>query len=68
MVTLYSTGCINCRALMAQLDRNNIKYDVISDVDKMLAIGITEVPMLKVNDNIMNKTEAMNWIKERNNK
>lgn len=68
MVKLYSTGCINCRALIAQLDRNNIKYEVVSDVTKMLSIGISEVPVLEVDGVLMNKTEAMNWIRERGNR
>lgn len=65
MVIVYSTGCVNCKSLIAELDRNGIKYSIESDVGKMLAMGFTEVPVVDIDGHIMNKAEAIRWIRER---
>lgn len=65
MITVFSTGCVNCRSLMAELDKNAIKYNIVSDVNKMLALGFDEIPMVDIDGHIMNRREAIKWIKER---
>lgn len=62
---LYSTGCPKCGLLKKILEQNGIEYTVEDDVNKMLDLGIEEVPMLKIQDKIMNYDKALRYIKER---
>ena len=53
-----------CIVLTKKLDSAGITYDVFDDVDKMIEIGMTTVPMLEVDGKIMNYKEAIDWIKK----
>jgi predicted DsbA family dithiol-disulfide isomerase len=64
MVKLYSTGCPKCIILTKKLDSAGITYEVFDDVDKMIEMGMTTVPMLEVDGKIMNFKEAVDWIKK----
>lgn len=61
-VILYSTGCPKCKVLKSKLDSKGIKYEIVSDVDEMLRLGMTTVPCLGVNDKIMNFKESVDYI------
>lgn len=63
-ITLYSkTGCPKCLILKKKLDAEGVVYEEKNDsVDKMLAMGFKEAPVLEIN---MGYAEAVNWIKER---
>ena len=63
-MTLYSTGCPQCGALKAMLDAKKYKYVVCDDVEKMLSMGLTAVPILEVNDQLMSFKEAVQWINQ----
>jgi glutaredoxin len=62
----YSTGCPKCKILKSKLDEKNIPYEICSDPQIMIDKGFKTVPMLEVNNKIMNYTESVNWIKEQN--
>ena len=61
-VILYSTGCPKCRVLKTKLDKKNINYIENNDVEEMLELGFDFLPVLKVDNDIMNFTEANDWI------
>lgn len=61
-IILYSTGCPKCKILRSKLDSKNISYIIESDVEKMLSLGMTTMPMLSVNNKLMNFTDAVKWI------
>lgn len=61
-VILYSTGCPKCRVLKTKLDKKNINYIENNDVEEMLELGFDLLPILKVDNDIMNFTEANDWI------
>lgn len=61
-VVLYSTGCPRCKILKSKLDKKGVTYSVVDDVDKMLNIGMTVVPVLEVDGVRMSFKEAINWI------
>ena len=65
-VILYSTGCPKCRVLKTKLDKKNINYIENNDVEEMLELGFDLLPVLKVDNDIMNFTEAIKWIGEQN--
>ena len=45
-----------------KLDQKEIKYDLVNDVDHMLSIGITSVPMLKVDEKLLDFNKAVKWV------
>ena len=62
MITLYSTHCPKCKILEKKLDNANIEYVICDDIDIMTNKGFDFLPMLEVDDKIMNYTEATDWI------
>jgi glutaredoxin len=62
-ITLYSTDCPKCKILKQKLDEKNINYETCKDVNFMLSKGIKSVPILEVDDEIMNYLNAINWVK-----
>lgn len=66
-ITLYSTGCPQCKVLKAKLDKAGIQYNVITDQATMMALGFQSAPILQV-DNVTYKfADAVKWIKENTN-
>ena len=62
-VTLYSTGCPKCRVIESKLNKAGVPFTVVSDVDTMKDLGITLVPMMKVDDNeLMDFKTANTWV------
>ena len=64
MVTLYSNNCLNCQLLKTELKKAHIEYQECNDIDKMIEMGLNEMPMLCVNDRMLNVGEAITWIKK----
>lgn len=65
MITLYSTHCPKCKILEKKLDNANIEYVICDDMDIMINKGFDFLPMLEVDDKIMNFGEAVKWVNER---
>ena len=61
-IVMYSTGCPKCDVLKKKLDAKSINYQVYSDVSRMKELGIQEVPVLQVQDELKNFSEAVDWI------
>lgn len=61
-VVLYSTGCPRCKVLKQKLDSNGISYMVNDSMDEMLALGITQVPILSVDGELLSFTKAIEWV------
>ena len=64
-VILYSTGCPKCNVLKAKLDNKNIKYDVVSNVDIIMSKGISTVPVLEIDEQLLEFKKAVDWVNER---
>ena len=64
MVTLYSNNCLNCDILKSELKKAHLEYQECNDVDKMIEMGLNEMPMLGVGDKMLNIGEAITWIKK----
>lgn len=62
MITLYSTYCPRCKVLETKLNQKGIEFKIVENIEEMEKLGIQSVPMLKIDDNIMNFTEAITWI------
>ena len=66
MIILYSTHCPKCKILEQKLKSKNIEYVEFTDVDKMIEMGFSMMPMLKVDSVVMDFATANKWINERN--
>lgn len=64
-VTLYSTGCPKCKVLVTKLDSKNINYNVVSDINVIISKGINTVPVLEVDNNLMDFKTAVDWVNAR---
>lgn len=62
LTVLFSTGCPRCLELKKLLERTNIEYETVSDVEQILNSGIDKVPVLQVEDRRMGFKEAKEWI------
>lgn len=61
-IVLYSTHCPRCTVLEKKLKAKGIKFEVETSIDAMLALGIKQVPMLRVDDKLLNFAEANTWV------
>ena len=63
-IILFSNNCPKCKILKQKLDQKQITYEECNDVDIMIENGFLSMPMLKIDEEIMNYLNAVNWIKE----
>lgn len=61
-IILYSTGCPKCKVLKKKLEDKNVDYTENNDIEKMTELGIMQVPILSVNNELMSFTQAVEWI------
>ena len=61
-IVLYSTGCPRCKVLKEKLRSAGVKYQEETDVEKMIAIGLTEVPALQIDGSLLPFGEAVKWV------
>lgn len=64
-VILYSTGCPQCNVLTKKLEAKGIQYVKNDSVDDMLKLGINTVPVLAVDNKLLEFAEAVQWVNER---
>lgn len=63
-LVMYSTGCPKCRILKMKLDASGLPFTVNDDIDEMLALGFTELPMLSVDGKLYHFADAVRWVNE----
>ncbi len=61
-IIFYSTGCPRCSVLKQKLESKNIEFETVTDVDKMLELGIQSAPNLSVDGKILDFSKAIKWI------
>lgn len=61
-VKLYTTHCPKCKVLEKKLKGSNIEYEEITDVQLMTEKNILSVPVLEVDGEYLQFTEANDWI------
>lgn len=64
-VILYTNHCPCCDVLESKLKSAGIAYETFDNTEEMLQMGMTHMPMLSVNGNLMNFLAALVWLKER---
>lgn len=66
MTILYTQSCPKCKILEQKLKSKNIEYTEFTDVEKMLGMGFSTMPMLEVDGVVMDFGTANKWINELN--
>ena len=65
-ITLYSTKtCPMCKGLKQVLDRKNIEYKVCEDTDLMISNGISKIPVLEIDGEILSSADSIKWANAR---
>lgn len=64
MIKLFTTHCPKCIVLESKLKTKNIKYNVITDLDEMQAKNFMSVPMLQIDNTILDFSQAIRWVNE----
>lgn len=59
---LYSTGCPKCEVLKKKLAEKGVQYTENNSVDEMLKLGIAAVPVLNVDNRLLDFKEAVDWV------
>lgn len=64
MVTFYSTNCPKCQVLAKKMDKQNIPYNVVTDIKVMTSKGIKSAPYLELEDGtLLDFMQANKWLK-----
>lgn len=67
-IRLYSTHCPKCRVVEKKLEQAGIQYELIDAkenqevLDELMALGVRQMPVLKVNDELLEFSEIIKWI------
>lgn len=61
-IILYSTHCPKCTILEKKLREKGVDYKEVNDVDYMVKLGFTEVPILSVNGDNYGFGEAVKFV------
>lgn len=61
-MTLYSTGCPKCNVLKQKLNEKNIQFELSEDIERIKERGFRSVPVLEVEDNFLDFSEAIKWV------
>ena len=63
MMVLYTTAsCPRCKVLKMKLDKKNIEYIEVSDVEVLLSKGIKQAPILEIDGEFLNLSQANDYI------
>lgn len=63
-VILYSNGCPRCKILKQKLDTKAISYTEENSVEKMLAVGISQTPVLSLGGVLLSFGQAVKWVED----
>ena len=64
MIILYTIDCPKCKVLERKIEEKNIQYEVCRDTNIMAEKGYMYLPILEIDDKVLNFKEAVDWIKE----
>lgn len=67
MVQFYTIDCPACNILEQRLNNANIAYEKINDVNIIQKEGIFQLPVLKVDNELLSYKQALDWVKENSN-
>lgn len=62
MLKLYTINCPACKVLESKLDEKGLEYQKHESEDATRALGFSEAPLLEVNGQILQFSEAIQYI------
>ena len=62
VITLYTTGCPQCKVLEKKLYASNFSFNIIPGAEDIRALGFLSAPILKVDDKCMTFKEACDFL------
>lgn len=62
MIIMYSTNCPKCKILEKKLKEKQIEYNLVTDINKMIELGIDTAPMLSKDNELLGFREAIEWV------
>lgn len=65
MIILYSNNCPKCKVLKKKLDDANVKYTVVDDTEIMISKRIDLLPVLEIDNVMMDFATAVEWANNR---
>jgi predicted DCC family thiol-disulfide oxidoreductase YuxK len=61
-IILYSNHCPLCKGLEKQLNNKHIEYTLCTDKEHMKELGLSHMPMLSVDGQLMSNKDALRWV------
>ena len=65
MIKLYTIGCPKCDILEEKLNAKNIEFIKCEDKDEMTSKNIDSLPVLEVDNTLLEYIDANNWINKK---
>ena len=56
--------CPRCQVLKKNMDSLGIEYDLNNDIEEMMLWGVQTVPMLRIEKQLLDFSQAVKWLKE----
>lgn len=66
MIKLLTTHCPRCSVLQKKLDAAGIEYEEITDIETIQSYGVDAVPVLVIDNEILDFTAAVKWVNDYN--
>lgn len=63
-IILYSTNCGKCGILKEELARKDVDFELNTNRQEMINLGMKSAPGLRVDDKLFDFTEAMDFIRQ----
>lgn len=62
MITLYTIECGVADILKKKLTQKGIEFEVVDDIEIFRQLKIDDVPVLKVENQLLGFTQAIEWV------
>ena len=63
-IIFYTTNCPRCQVLKKKMDSLGIEYELQDDIEEMMLWGVQTVPMLRIEKQLLDFSQAVKWLKE----
>lgn len=62
IVFYHTESCPQCKMVERMLKQKNIEYEENMNIDQMQVLGISHVPVLEVNNNLLTGKAIINYL------
>ena len=63
-IIFYTTNCYRYQVLKKKIDSLGIEYKLNNDIEEMMLWGVQTVPMLRIEKQLLDFSQAVKWLKE----